>query len=266
MSPLSPHHPRERGVVRGYPRVGFPALTCRPVSRHNSGDVARWRDCRLPPNEPRCARGYKCVRRRAREVSLLPVSAPRALRPAVVHTAHRPHTFRRPLRPHQGPHTMSKHPCLPRVKGKGALKRKATEAARVQLPFRPQSTTANTSPDTATPSPPSPLVPQEEEEEEIILDLNDHASLVDPPAAVPAESEDDPHQEDSEKLSDDDVDGNNPIPGRPRKATSIILSEEVERDLGEWLEHEVPYVYTKGHKDHMDRAKVGINLLLLALV
>ena len=74
LSPLSPHHPRERGVVRGYPRVGFPALTCRPVSRHNSGDVARWRDCRLPPNEPRCARGYKCVRRRAREVSLLPVS------------------------------------------------------------------------------------------------------------------------------------------------------------------------------------------------
>ena len=162
--------------------------------------------------------------------------------------------------------TMPKHSCLPRVKGKGALKRKATEAARVQLPFRPPSTTANTSPDTATPSPPSPLVPQEEEEEEIILDVNDHASLVDPPAAVPAESEDDPHQEDSEKLSDDDVDGNNPIPGRPRKATSIILSEEVERDLGEWLEHEVPYVYTKGHKDHMDRAKVGINLLLLALV
>ena len=56
-----------------------------------------------------------------------------------------------------------------------------------------------------------------------------------------------------------------PLPPRKRKAAKkpcckkgpyVLLTQDQERDLAEWLEMEVPFVYNKGMKAHSDRHKV----------
>ena len=39
-----------------------------------------------------------------------------------------------------------------------------------------------------------------------------------------------------------------------KKAATLILSEEMECDIGEWYESQ-PMLYDKGHRDHKDAAK-----------
>ncbi|KAG0715459.1 hypothetical protein GWK47_011880 [Chionoecetes opilio] len=67
--------------------------------------------------------------------------------------------------------------------------------------------------------------------------------------------------------SDDDKDPPHPQSGveqpqqpqprkRRRKSTNIILTEETERMLGEWLEFEVPYLYDKGDPRHKQKEHI----------
>lgn len=46
-----------------------------------------------------------------------------------------------------------------------------------------------------------------------------------------------------------------PSKKRKRKATQVILAEETERLLGEWLEFDVPYFYNRGLPDYKNKAK-----------
>ena len=78
-----------------------------------------------------------------------------------------------------------------------------------------------------------------------MLSLDSQASVLVPPVvSSDTEGLEDAPTE-SEGQEESDVAPSQPPPGRPRKATSIVLSEDVKRKLGEWLEHDVPFVYTK---------------------
>lgn len=40
---------------------------------------------------------------------------------------------------------------------------------------------------------------------------------------------------------------------RRRRATNVILPDDIERDLGEWLHYEVPFMYDKGDPCHKNK-------------
>ena len=109
----------------------------------------------------------------------------------------------------------------------------------------------------------------DQQEGKIVMNLDSQSSVIIPSTSnnhdheeVTAETEDEEEEDDPQSeppQEEDSSDAPPPTSGptRPRKVSSIILAEDVERELGEWLEHEVPFVYTKAHKDHMDRGKVA---------
>ena len=46
-----------------------------------------------------------------------------------------------------------------------------------------------------------------------------------------------------------------PAKKRKRKSAQVILAEETERQLGDWLEFDVPYFYNRGVPDYKNKAK-----------
>ena len=71
------------------------------------------------------------------------------------------------------------------------------------------------------------------------------------------EEEEDTQQTEDESQRTEDELGDVPRAAskRKRRASQVILPDEVERQLGEWLEHEVPYFYNKGMADYKNKAK-----------
>ncbi|KAG0729717.1 hypothetical protein GWK47_003411 [Chionoecetes opilio] len=118
------------------------------------------------------------------------------------------------------------------------------------------------SPPTSTPatSPPATSMPgtsNSADQEELVINLaGENGEVVE--------------QVDDEESDDDDDDDKDPPPPqsgveqpqqpqprkRRRKSTNIILTEETERMLGEWLEFEVPYLYDKGDPRHKQKEHI----------
>ena len=105
--------------------------------------------------------------------------------------------------------------------------------------------------------------PAREEESRVYLNL-DAAAVIEevPPMEEDVDpqdtqrtSEEDENTEDERRDQEDELGDVRPGTKRKRRALPVILPENVERDLGEWLEHEVQYFYDKSLPDYKNRAK-----------
>lgn len=129
----------------------------------------------------------------------------------------------------------------------------------------PPPTPLSSSPDTATPAAnPTPGTSDEGPQQQIVMELHDAEVCTQQELSTDT----DPQGSDDEVQDSQDVDRlptrKRPIKNRHpkttqkrRKAAAVILTQEQERDLAEWLEHEVPFIYMKSHKDHVDKLKVN---------
>ncbi|KAG0715718.1 hypothetical protein GWK47_011308 [Chionoecetes opilio] len=130
----------------------------------------------------------------------------------------------------------------------------STPATSMSATSPPAPSTSATS--TSATSPPAPSMPgtsNSADQEELVINLaGENGEVVE--------------QVDDEE-SDDDKDPPPPQSGveqpqqpqprkRRRKSTNIILTEETERMLGEWLEFEVPYLYDKGDPRHKQKEHI----------
>ena len=69
-------------------------------------------------------------------------------------------------------------------------------------------------------------------------------------------SEEDENTEDERRMDQEDELGDlRPGSKRKRRAPPVMLPDAVERELGDWLEHEVPYFYDKSLPDYKNKAK-----------
>lgn len=130
----------------------------------------------------------------------------------------------------------------------------------------PPPTPLSRTPDPTTPSPsPTPVTSDEWHEENVpTINLGDDAELL--TQQYQTTDTDQPVTED-----DDETQEVTRLPTRKRstkhkapkstqkrrKSAAVLLTNEQERDLAEWLELEVPFIYNKAHKDHVDKIKVN---------
>ena len=70
-------------------------------------------------------------------------------------------------------------------------------------------------------------------------------------------SEEDENTEDERRMDQEDELGDlRPVGSkRKRRVPPVMLPDAVERELGDWLEHEVPYFYDKSLPDYKNKAK-----------
>lgn len=87
----------------------------------------------------------------------------------------------------------------------------------------------------------------EEEEEDLALVYES-----DPAAAT----DDNAHEGDADDDTEGTPEGDGPTGQGRKKNPSVILSEENERLVGEWLETEAEFIYNKGLTAYKDKAKV----------
>ena len=106
--------------------------------------------------------------------------------------------------------------------------------------------------------------PAREEESRVYLNLDAAAVIEEVPPMEEEDvdpqdtqrtSEEDENTEDERRDQEDELGDVRPGTKRKRRALPVILPENVERDLGEWLEHEVQYFYDKSLPDYKNRAK-----------
>ena len=127
----------------------------------------------------------------------------------------------------------------------------------------PPPTPVSSLDDTATPAV-SPTPGTSDEGPQIVMELRDQDAEVIPPEV----STDTDQRSDDEVLDSQEVERfparkraiKNRLPKttqKRRRAAAVLLTPEQERDLAEWLEHEVPFIYMKSHKDHVDKLKVN---------
>ena len=106
--------------------------------------------------------------------------------------------------------------------------------------------------------------PARDEEQNVDVDLDTAAAVaeevrqmeedVDPQDAQRTSEEDENTEDERRDQDDEEVGGVRPGTKRKR-ALPVMLPEDVERSLGEWLEHNVPYFYNKRHPDYKNKAK-----------
>ena len=79
---------------------------------------------------------------------------------------------------------------------------------------------------------------------EVVLNLEENEVEVLEESLAEVDDEGEGEEEDSQ-----------PAKKRKRKSAQVILAEETERQLGDWLEFDVPYFYNRGLPDYKNKAK-----------